>query len=56
MKAEMGILRRTEELLKAKDSNAQEVLERLEKERGVSGYRGTVEELGKVVLCRSGIS
>ncbi|XP_066987382.1 intraflagellar transport protein 81 homolog [Macrobrachium rosenbergii] len=48
LRAEFGILSRTEEILKSKDAHMLEQLNALESEMGVSGYRETKENMEKV--------
>lgn len=45
LKAECGVLARTEEILKSRAQNAQELLEVLEKKKGVFGYRQAQEAI-----------
>lgn len=48
LKAESGVVSRTVEILKARDSNINQQLEALESKKGVAGYRDTQDELEKV--------
>lgn len=52
-RAEYGVLSRTEEILKSKDDNIQGLLEFMERKRGVSGYRGTQENIEHVSQLKS---
>ena len=54
-KAEYGVLARTEEILKSRDENAQELIEILEKKKGVQGYRQTQEALEDVSVAKGEI-
>ena len=51
LKAEAGVISRTVEILKNKDSHINQQLEALEAKKGVAGYRDTQEELEKVRYC-----
>lgn len=53
LRAEFGVLSRTEEVLKSRDENALELLEWAEKRKGVAGHRGTRETLEKVSKVKS---
>ncbi|XP_035693402.1 intraflagellar transport protein 81 homolog isoform X1 [Branchiostoma floridae] len=53
LRAEYGVLSRTEEILRQRDENAQRALEGLEAKKGVSGYHDTQEELEKVSTIKS---
>ncbi|XP_078193372.1 intraflagellar transport protein 81 homolog isoform X3 [Callithrix jacchus] len=53
LKAEFGLLQRTEELLKQRHENIQRQLETMEEKRGVSGYSYTQEELERVSALKS---
>ena len=52
-RAEYGVLSRTEEIIKSRDENAQELLEFMEKRKGVSGFRSTQDNLEKVSNVKS---
>lgn len=45
LKAECGVLDRTVEILKSRDENTQELMELLEKKKGVHGYRSTQDAI-----------
>lgn len=45
LKAECGVLDRTAEILKSRDENTQELMELLEKKKGVHGYRSTQDAI-----------
>ncbi|XP_015780913.1 PREDICTED: intraflagellar transport protein 81 homolog [Acropora digitifera] len=53
IRAEYGVLARTEEILRGKDETYQEQLASLEAKKGVSGYHDTQEELEKVSAIKS---
>lgn len=53
LRAEYGVLARTEEILKGKDETFQEQLASLEAKKGVSGFHETQEELEKVSAIKS---
>lgn len=53
LRAEFGVLARTEEILKSRDENVQELLANLEEKKGVSGFRQTQESLEKVSAMKS---
>ena len=53
LRAEFGVLARTEEILKSKDENVQDLLSFMEKKKGVSGYKGTQEDLEQVSNLKS---
>ena len=53
LKAEYGVLARTEEILKARDDNVQELVAILEQKKGVHGYRQTQEALEEVSSAKS---
>ena len=53
LKAEYGVLARTEEILKARDDNVQELVTILEQKKGVHGYRQTQEALEEVSSAKS---
>ncbi|XP_015780699.1 PREDICTED: intraflagellar transport protein 81 homolog [Acropora digitifera] len=53
VRAEYGVLARTEEILRGKDETYQEQLASLEAKKGVSGYHDTQEELEKVSAIKS---
>ena len=55
MKAEYGVLARTEEILKSRDENLQELLVVLEEKQGVHGYREAQETLEHVSAVKSGL-
>lgn len=55
LRAEFGVLSRTEEILKSRDENVGELLKFLEERQGVTGYRDTQETLVKVSTLKSGI-
>lgn len=48
IKAEVNVLSRTENILKSRADNLEEFMRKLERERGISGYTGTQEEIQKV--------
>ena len=53
LKAECGVLARTEELLQSRDENAQELAELLAQRRGVGGYLAVQENLEEVSAAKS---
>lgn len=53
LRAEYGVLARTEEILKGKDDAFQQQLSNIEAKKGVSGYHETQEELEKVSAKKS---
>lgn len=53
IRAEYGVLARTEEILRGKDETFQEQLASLEAKKGVAGYHDTQEELEKVSAIKS---
>ncbi|XP_071499018.1 intraflagellar transport protein 81 homolog [Diadema antillarum] len=53
LRAELGVLSRTEEILKQRDEQIQQRLAKLEAKKGVSGYHDTQEELEKVSTIKS---
>ena len=55
LKAESGVLDRTLEILKSRDENAQEVIELLEKRKGVHGYRATQNSIENTSEEKSGL-
>ena len=53
IRAEVGVLSRTEEILRQRDDNINMQLSALENKKGVSGYRQTQEDLEKVSAVKS---
>jgi len=53
LQAEVGVLSRTEEILKSKDQHSQAFLSNLEEKHGVSGFHQTQDELEKVSTKKS---
>ncbi|XP_020603042.1 intraflagellar transport protein 81 homolog [Orbicella faveolata] len=53
LRAEYGVLARTEEILQGKDESFQQQLSNLESKKGVSGFHETQEELEKVSAKKS---
>ncbi|KAM6943796.1 intraflagellar transport protein 81 homolog [Lycodopsis pacificus] len=53
LKAEYGVLQRTEEILKQRHETVQQKLQTLEAEKGISGYSTTQEELERVSAIKS---
>ncbi|CAB1445283.1 unnamed protein product [Pleuronectes platessa] len=53
MKAEYGVLQRTEEILKQRHETVQQKLQMMEAEKGISGYSNTQEELERVSAIKS---
>ncbi|KAM3868391.1 intraflagellar transport protein 81 homolog [Diretmus argenteus] len=53
MKAEYGVLQRTEEILKQKHETIQQQLQTMEAQKGISGYSDTQEELERVSAIKS---
>lgn len=53
LKAEYGVLARTEELLQSRDENAHELAELLAQKKGVGGYRAVQENLEEVSAAKS---
>lgn len=52
-KAELGVLSRTEEILKSRDENTQELMELMEKKKGVHGYRQAQEAIEDASAVKS---
>lgn len=53
LKAEYGVLQRTEEILKQRHETVQQKLQTVEAEKGISGYSNTQEELERVSAIKS---
>ncbi len=53
LRAEFGVLSRTEEILRSRDNNTEELLKFLEERQGVTGYRSTQDNLEKVSAIKS---
>lgn len=53
LKAEYGVLQRTEEILNQRHESVQKKLETMEAEKGISGYSNTQEELERVSAIKS---
>nr|XP_046242207.1 intraflagellar transport protein 81 homolog isoform X1 [Scatophagus argus] len=53
LKAEYGVLQRTEEILKQRHETIQQKLQTMEAEKGISGYSNTQEELERVSAIKS---
>lgn len=53
LKAEYGVLARSEEILKSRDQNAQELVELMEKKKGVHGYRRAQEAIEDASTAKS---
>ncbi|XP_040897999.1 intraflagellar transport protein 81 homolog isoform X2 [Toxotes jaculatrix] len=53
LKAEYGVLQRTEEILKQRHETVQQKLQTVEAEKGISGYSDTQEELERVSAISS---
>ncbi|KAI3372262.1 hypothetical protein L3Q82_022764, partial [Scortum barcoo] len=53
LKAEYGVLQRTEEILKERHDTVQQKLQSVEAEKGISGYSNTQEELERVSAIKS---
>ncbi|XP_022607517.1 intraflagellar transport protein 81 homolog [Seriola dumerili] len=53
LKAEYGVLQRTEEILKERHETVQQKLQTVEAEKGISGYSDTQEELERVSAIKS---
>lgn len=53
MKAEFGVLQRTEEVLKLRHEAGQQQLQSVEAQKGISGYSDTQEELERVSAMKS---
>ncbi|XP_069022328.1 intraflagellar transport protein 81 homolog [Embiotoca jacksoni] len=53
LKAEYGVLQRTEEILKQRHETVQQKLQTMEAEKGISGYSDTQEELERVSAIKS---
>ncbi|XP_075960910.1 intraflagellar transport protein 81 homolog [Anarhichas minor] len=53
LKAEYGVLQRTEEILKQRHETVQQKLQTVEAEKGISGYSTTQEELERVSAIKS---
>ena len=48
IKAEVNVLSRTENILKSRTENLEDLMRKIEKEKGISGYRQTEEEIKKI--------
>uniref|UniRef100_A0A3Q2U373 Intraflagellar transport protein 81 homolog n=1 Tax=Fundulus heteroclitus TaxID=8078 RepID=A0A3Q2U373_FUNHE len=55
LRAEYGVLQRTEEILKRRHDTVQQKLQTVEAEKGISGYSDTQEELERVSAIKSGL-
>ncbi len=55
LRAEFGVLSRSEEILRSKDDNVQELVKFLEERQGVSGYKNTQDTLEKVSAMKSNV-
>uniref|UniRef100_A0AAQ6IMC3 Intraflagellar transport protein 81 homolog n=1 Tax=Anabas testudineus TaxID=64144 RepID=A0AAQ6IMC3_ANATE len=53
LKAEYGVLQRTEDILKQRNEIVQQKLQTVEAEKGISGYSNTQEELERVSAIKS---
>ncbi|KAG8011673.1 Intraflagellar transport protein 81-like protein [Nibea albiflora] len=53
LKAEFGVLQRTEEILKQRHETVQQKLQTVEAEKGIAGYSNTQEELERVSAIKS---
>ncbi|XP_056144491.1 intraflagellar transport protein 81 homolog [Lampris incognitus] len=53
LKAEYGVLQRTEEILKQRHESIQQQLQSIEAQKGISGYSDTQEELERVSAIKS---
>ncbi|KAM4576996.1 intraflagellar transport protein 81 homolog [Odontesthes bonariensis] len=53
LKAEYGVVQRTEEILKQRHETVQQKLQTMEAEKGISGYSDTQEELERVSAIKS---
>ncbi|XP_078106521.1 LOW QUALITY PROTEIN: intraflagellar transport protein 81 homolog [Sander vitreus] len=53
LKAEYGVLQRTEEILRQRHETVQQKLQTMEAEKGISGYSNTQEELERVSAIKS---
>ncbi|XP_069475660.1 intraflagellar transport protein 81 homolog [Ambystoma mexicanum] len=53
LRAEHGVLQRTEEILKQRHESVQQQLQTIEQKRGISGYSDTQEELERVSALKS---
>ncbi|XP_073322461.1 intraflagellar transport protein 81 homolog [Pagrus major] len=53
LKAEYGVLQRTEEILRERHETVQQKLQTVEAEKGISGYSNTQEELERVSAIKS---
>ncbi|XP_008282374.1 intraflagellar transport protein 81 homolog [Stegastes partitus] len=53
LKAEYGVLQRTEEILRQRHETVQQKLQTVEAEKGISGYSNTQEELERVSAIKS---
>ncbi|XP_036000531.1 intraflagellar transport protein 81 homolog [Fundulus heteroclitus] len=53
LRAEYGVLQRTEEILKRRHDTVQQKLQTVEAEKGISGYSDTQEELERVSAIKS---
>uniref|UniRef100_A0A667XY96 Intraflagellar transport protein 81 homolog n=1 Tax=Myripristis murdjan TaxID=586833 RepID=A0A667XY96_9TELE len=53
LKAEYGVLQRTEEVLKQRHEDIQQQLQTMEAQKGISGYSDTQEELERVSAIKS---
>lgn len=53
LKAEFGVLARTEEILRSRDENVKELVKMIEEKKGVSGYKNTQEGLEEVSVAKN---
>mmetsp|Transcript_22453 Transcript_22453/g.52360 ORF Transcript_22453/g.52360 Transcript_22453/m.52360 type:complete len:676 (+) Transcript_22453:87-2114(+) len=56
IKAEYGILKRTEDILKSRDVNLREYMDSLEKKKGVEGYQSTQDRLESVSATSAAVN
>lgn len=55
LRAELGVLTRTEEILRQRDENINQQLSAVESKKGVAGYRQTQDDLEKVSALKSNL-
>lgn len=55
LRAEYGVISRTEEILKGRDGKLHDQISQLESQKGVSGFHDTQEEMEKVSTVKSGL-
>ena len=51
IKAEVNVLSRTENILKSRTENLDELMRKIEREKGIVGYSAAEEEMKKIHHC-----